>query len=273
MRSALLFGRDHHTTGALAAVAEGPAAITLSRGGFAKQYGHTELNEDAVLFAHDAGGTFVAVADGHHGASGAQAVIDYLEAEWAPRWTAPGRVVPDEASWLGEASRALGGANHALLADAAQRSLPPAPTTLALGVVRPDEGRVAWSGIGDSHVFGVTGEGATDWLAAALEGRRTAFLGYESLTDESLAVRSASGLADLGTLRALVLATDGLSETGIGVAEPAATVAAAARRCVAVDPELRPLELARQVAQAALDAHREHQSGDNVASAVVWTGR
>ena len=48
MRTATLIGRDHHVIGALAAVAEGPAAITLSRGGARKTYEHTEPNEDAI---------------------------------------------------------------------------------------------------------------------------------------------------------------------------------------------------------------------------------
>lgn len=272
MRSARLLGRDHHTLGALSAVAEGPAAITLSRGGAAKRYSHTEPNEDAVLFAHDEGGTFVAVADGHHGAAGAQAVIAYLEAEWAPRWTATRALPPDEAGWSAEATRALAGANHAVLADAARRGLPPAPTTLALGIVRCGEDRVLWAGIGDSHVFSVDAESAMDLLKASPTERRTAFLGYEALDAEAIAGRSAAGLCPCTGLCALVLATDGLSETGIGVEDPERAVHEAAAACAAVEPELRPLELARRVSGAALAAHRHHAAGDNIASAVVWLG-
>jgi len=272
LRSARLLGRDHHTLGALAAVAEGPAAITLSRGGAVKRYTHTEANEDATLFAHDDGGTFVAVADGHHGAAGAQAVIAYLEAEWAPRWTATAPLPPDEAGWSTEAMRALAGANDAVLADAARRGLPPAPTTLALGIVRCGEERVLWAGIGDSHVFSVDGESATDLLKASLADRRTAFLGYETLDARAIAGRSAAGLCPCTGLRALVLATDGLSETGIGVEEPERAVHEATLASAAVEPELRPLELARRVSGAALAAHRRHAAGDNIASAVVWLG-
>jgi hypothetical protein len=72
--------------------------------------------------------------------------------------------------------------------------------------------------------------------------------------------------------RAIVLATDGLSEPAIGVANPARAVAesvAAARRLGA---ELRPLGAARDLAERALDAQRANASGDNVATACMWLG-
>lgn len=272
MRSARLYGRDHHTVGALAAVAEGPAAITLSRGGYAKQYDHTEANEDAVSFAFDTGGTFLAVADGHHGASGAQAVIRYLEAEYAARWTAPADIAPSDSAWRDESGRALAGANHAILAAAAERSLPPAPTTLALCVIRPGEGRVLWAGIGDSHAFAVDHHTATDLLLSGTTGQRRSFLGYESTTAAGISARAVSGTTPLTPLRAFVLATDGLSERGIGVDDPAAAVLSAVRDCAGVDAELRPLAVARRVSNAAMQAHRAHSAGDNMASAVAWAG-
>jgi len=270
LRSAHLLGRDHHTIGAVAAVAEGPVAITLSRGGAPKRYTYVEPNEDATLFAHGVGGTLVAVADGHDGAGGAQTVIAYLESEWAPRWTGERDRPHDEASWRIEAERALAGANHAVLADAGRRGLPPAPTTLALAVVRRHEGAILWAGIGDSHVFTVEKTAACDVLKAALADQRRAFLGYEAMTDEILEARAAAGRLPSSETCALVLATDGLSETGIGVDDPERTVHALARDCIDVDPELRPLELARRVSGAALESHRRHDAGDNIASAAVW---
>jgi hypothetical protein len=38
----------------------------------------------------------------------------------------------------------------------------------------------------------------------------------------------------------------------------------------AAAPELRPLEAARALVEAALDAHRAQGAGDNVAAAVYW---
>jgi serine/threonine protein phosphatase PrpC len=268
-----LIGRDHHVFGHLAAIAEGPAAITLSRGGARKTYDHTEPNEDAVLFAHDRGGTLLVVADGHHGAAGSQVVIEFLESEWASRWTGAAAISDAGAEWQREAERVLVAANHALLADAGRRGLPPAPTTLALIIARPHEGIALWAGIGDSHVFAIDGHHARDLLAAQLAERRPSFLGYESLDTKSLAERAASGTIALAGLEALVLATDGLSERGIGVIDPAGAVLAAVEASREFQAELRPLELARRVGDAALAAHRANRAGDNIASAAIWLGR
>ena len=273
MRSARLFGRDHHTVGQLAVIAEGSAAITLSRGGARKTYDHTEPNEDAVLFAHSGHGVLLAVADGHHGAAGAQVVIEHLEAEWAGRWIGATPFGTSAETWRGEAERALVAANHAVLADAGRRGLPPAPTTLALVLARPQEGFGLWAGIGDSHVFVVDERSAIDVLGHAQADRRASFLGYESLDVRSLCERSASGVVPLDGLEALVLATDGLSETGIGVVDPAEAVHRAARSVRTFAAELRPLELARSVGDVALEAHRRNRAGDNIATAAVWLGR
>jgi len=272
-RTARLLGRDHHLLGVLAAVAEGPAAITLSRGGAPKQYAHTEPNEDATLFVLGPGGVLVAVADGHHGAAGSAAVLEHLASVCAEGWTALRDAPHSTSHWADEAVAALAGANHALLADAATRGLPPAPTTLAVALARPAEDRLLWTGIGDSHVFTVDDAAATDVLRKALAERGNAFLGYESLDEGALAKRSASGTVPLSALRAVVLASDGLSERGIGVGDPERTVHAATRASGQADAELRPLELARHVGDAALAAHRENAAGDNIATAVVWLSR
>ena len=71
-------------------------------------------------------------------------------------------------------------------------------------------------------------------------------------------------------VRAIVLATDGLSEQGIGVADPGAAVAEALHQAEATAPELRAACAARRVAERALASHREQRSGDNLACAVVW---
>ena len=88
MRSALLRGRDHTRIGITAAVAEGRAAIAISRGGAAKAYRYRDPNEDTALFAQGEGGVLLAVADGHGGCQAAEVVTDKLLASFASEWTA-----------------------------------------------------------------------------------------------------------------------------------------------------------------------------------------
>ena len=268
-RSAQLVGRNHHTIGALAAIAEGPAAITLSRGGFAKQYEHTEANEDATGFVYSPRGTLIAVADGHHGATGAQAAIAHLLEVCGPRWLDRSAPLSLE-DWIEESQRALLGANNAVLAEAAERDRPPAPTTLAFALFAPACGQIGWAGIGDSHLFGSTAGETHDWLGEALDGQRRAFLGYETWNEESLAGRTASGIQESESVRAVILATDGLSEPGIGVADPAGAIEQAVQQTTAQPLELRPLELARQASGIAMRSHQDQRAGDNIASAVLW---
>ena len=268
-RSALLFGREHQTLGALAAIGEGAVAITLSRGGFAKQYEHTESNEDASCFAYGPRGAFVAVADGHHGASGAQTAIQFLANEWAPRWLVRSESQnPDQ--WIKESRQALADVNQAVLAEAAQRDYPPAPTTLAFAVFSEASNQIAWAGIGDSHIFASSTEETQDWLGKALSEKRRRFLGYEKLTLESLAEHSGSGICPSTSLRAIVLATDGLSEPQIGVADPAAAITESVEQSRSVPWDRRALELARQVSGVAMRAHQQQKAGDNIATAALW---
>ncbi|MCH2187107.1 protein phosphatase 2C domain-containing protein [Myxococcota bacterium] len=268
-RSAQLVGRNHHSIGALAAIAEGPAAITLSRGGFAKQYEHTEPNEDAAGFVYAPQGALIAVADGHHGATGAQAAVAYLVETCGRRWLEEATPVSPE-NWIEESRQALFGANHAVLSEAAERNRPPAPTTLAFAFAFSNGQAIGWAGIGDSHLFGSTEEETRDWLGEELAGKRRGFLGYESWTEESLADRAACGIKDDEDVCALILATDGLSEPGIGVDDPARAVQQAVQQATAQQPELRPLELARRASGMAMRAHRDQRAGDNIASAVLW---
>ena len=59
VRSAQLHGRDVEAIGAIESVAEGPAAIALSRGGSAKRYEHVDRNEDACSFTIGPGGVLI----------------------------------------------------------------------------------------------------------------------------------------------------------------------------------------------------------------------
>jgi hypothetical protein len=71
----------------------------------------------------------------------------------------------------------------------------------------------------------------------------------------------------LEDVEAVVLATDGLSERGIGVTDPAAAVTDAVAASADVDAVLRPSVLARGLLETALDAHADQRAGDNIAVA------
>jgi serine/threonine protein phosphatase PrpC len=267
MRSALLRGRDHTRIGITAAVAEGRAAIAISRGGAAKAYRYRDPNEDAALFAQGEGGVLLAVADGHGGCDAAEIAAERLLARFAPDWT--GRVAPGlREAWANRAAAALGELNAAILERVAQGGVATSRSTLALALLRPGEDLFAFASLGDSHVFQVTaGEVRTlgTWL-----GRRPCFLGLASETVESLAGKHASGVQPLSGTRAVVLVTDGLSERGIGLAKPEQAVAECAEAAARGKPDLQPLAVARGVVERALAEHLRNHSGDNVAAAVAW---
>jgi serine/threonine protein phosphatase PrpC len=283
--SALLLGRDHQQLGALACVAEGPAAITLSRGGARKTYDHVEPNEDAVLFAYAEhlgqveparveparpGGLLVAVADGHHGSSGSQAALEHIEAEVAPRWTAAAPGIEGEPAWTAAVLEVLVECNDAVLARAGALGIPSAPTTLSLALVRPSEDLFVYACVGDSHLFRVDAHGARDLGWTSNGNARTYFLGGRAQAAEEIAARSTFGSAPCTGIRAVALATDGLSEIGIGVADPVGAVLAAIEAADGVSPSLRPLEACKHLSRTALRAQREQQAGDNVGCAVLW---
>lgn len=277
MRTALLLGHQHHTLEAVAAIAEGPAAITLCRGGAHKTYGHTDPNEDASCFAIGAGGTLVAVADGHHGARGAERALEWLLETVAGTWTSDDPPASSPEAWCEQMARALREIHRAVLVQGESLGVAPAPTTLSLAVVRPGEDLVVHASVGDSHLFLTSrdeGEGneARDVGWASTGKRRCYFLGdsYEGgLLEERQWVVGSESLAGLG---AIVVATDGLSERQIGVDDPSAAAVEAVAHGSTAEPHLRPLETCRHLTEAALAAHRKNASGDNIGAAVVWLG-
>jgi hypothetical protein len=95
------------------------------------------------------------------------------------------------------------------------------------------------------------------------------FLGNPANDLGTLTKNSVVGVESLANTRAVILATDGISEPGIGVDLPEFTVSECAAGADRFAPELRPLELARNVAEAALAAHQRHRAGDNIATAVT----
>ncbi|MEZ4216264.1 MAG: protein phosphatase 2C domain-containing protein [Myxococcota bacterium] len=273
-RAHRLLGARCVEVGSVEGVAQGACAIALSRGGAAKVYDHTEPNEDAAAFAEGAGGVLLAVADGHDGAHGAEAAIAAVVDAIAPAACAATPPVAGGAdagrAWNDWLYAALQTASARAIADAAARRLPPAPTTLAIALVRPGDDLVAWAGVGDSHVLACAAERVEERGWAALGAHASPhFLGLPEETWHR--ANTALGCAPLGGLRALALATDGLSEVGIGVDHPEEAVAEAlaVARGVAVPPACRAQRFARALAEAALAAHRRRRSGDNVAVA-AW---
>jgi len=269
MRQATLLGEHHTRLGALAAVAEGDAAITICRGGAAKTYSYTDPNEDAALFVIGEHGVLLAVADGHDGHQGSAAALTTLAGARAASWCAAAAPI-DAARWRTESTRAVVEANHEVLAEAGRRGAPPAPTTFAFALWRRHEGSVHGAAVGDSHVFFAASDAARD-IAGGLsrDAKRGAFLGRGELSEAEAEAWTAVETTPAGELRAIVLATDGISERGIGVEDPEAEVHRACDHAWPADHEVRPLAVAKAVTAVALGAQRRQRAGDNIACAVV----
>jgi serine/threonine protein phosphatase PrpC len=268
MRTAHLRGRDHGELGAVAATAEGPAAIALSRGGAPKTYEYVDPNEDAACFALGPAGALVGVADGHRGCEAAEEALARIVADHAPAWT--GADGPADATgWRDAALAALWRTQLALREAAAGR--PGARTTVALALARFAEARLYWVSLGDSHVFRATPRGVHDLAAAGRSCPPRSFLGGESLDPAELAERAVSGDVPAPDTRALVLATDGVSGEEVGLEDAAGALADVVERAARGPRDLRPLEAARGLVRLANDSHLRRRSGDNVAVAVLWS--
>lgn len=266
MRSALLSGREHTALGAIDVIAEGPCAIAISRGGAPKTYSHTEPNEDACGFAWGPGGVMIAVADGHHGAMGAEIALRNLLERRAGIWT-------DEAPVTGEAlqaqaSEAVRDINTAILDEAARCKLPPSPTTLCFAVIRPAEGLFVHASVGDSHIFWTKSGTPRDLGWGAHGAGSPAYVGTGAALDVEGKCHVASEM--LTGSRSIVLVTDGFSETGIGHAAPASELESIQERTLNQVEALRPVETCRGVAESAIAIQRKNRAGDNLGCA-VWT--
>ena len=247
----------------IAAVAEGPLALALSRGGAPKRYAHKEPNEDAAGFAWTEWGQVLAVADGHAGSAAACLAIERALAHAPP--------------WLERAPLALdarfGDEVGALLRDVQQRILAGpasagARTTLALALARPREGWLALASLGDSLLFCATDAGARA-LGPGHSARPT-FLGTPKLDPRELAAACWIDLRPLRGVRSVVLASDGFSQPDLGLRDPEGVISHALAQAGRERAELRPLAFARDLTARALAAQREQKSGDNVACAVLW---
>ncbi len=263
MRSALLRGREHVLLDAVDAVAEGNVAIALSRGGAAKRYAYREPNEDAAAFAQGEAGVFAAVADGHGGFEASEIALTHLLGEPATQWTeAPGAL--DAERFRRQALAAIHDASRAIAREGGRQE---ARTTLSFAVLVPAAGCLLHAAIGDSHLF-LAGESGVRELAPA--GEHMGFLGAPDPRLETLARLARVGVTSLAGVRAVVLATDGLSEVGVGVEKPVNAVADALRHAQNTPSGAPALELARRLVETALAAQRRQRSGDNVAVAAVW---
>lgn len=265
--TAILYGRDHLGIGRIGAVAQGPAAIAISRGGAPKTYHYKDPNEDAAAFALGPGGLLLAVADAHGGCGAAEVAVEHLVRVCAPVWT---RTVAPGGDWTECVHRAIGDSHMAILQSVARGGVATSRTTLAFALIRPGEDRIAVGAIGDSHVFRVAADAVSD-LARPAEVA-PAFLGGPADTLESLAPYCVSAIGPASGARAVMVLSDGLSERGIGVADPDDSVAEAVATAAREKPALRPIAAARGAIERALAAHVANRAGDNVACASAWLG-
>ena len=268
MRSALLRGREHLEIGAIDAVAEGPAAIAISMGGAKKTYAHTDPNEDGALFAVGDAGILLAVADGHRGFEASEVVLEHLLAHPGPQWVESGGVTPE--TWNRHALAAICDANEEILRERLDTEMGTSRTTLCLALALPGADALLYTCVGDSHLFQVRPGSVVDLAAGGATGGLGFFLGHGHETLESLAEKCRIGVEPLANTLAVVLASDGLSEHQVGVADPIAAVRKGVEAARNAASELRPLEVSRSIIEMALTAHRKNPSGDNVCTAVLW---
>jgi serine/threonine protein phosphatase PrpC len=266
VRNAQLRGPDHPTLGGIAVVAEGPVAIALSRGGAPKRYAHREPNEDAAGFAWSDWGVVLAVADGHEGSAAACLAVERVIAQHAPRWLERAPIALDTRFSL-EAAALVRAVQAQILADPRAAG---SRTTLAVALARPREGWLGLISVGDSLLF-THGAAGVHTLGTSSDAP-TVFLGSQRLELADLVAATFVDVVALHGQGAVVLASDGLSEQGIGVADPEAAISPAAAQAARAADALRPLTLARGVVSRALDAQRAQRSGDNIASAALWLG-
>jgi len=273
METSFLRGRDHHRIGGVELESLGPAAVALSRGGARKTYSYTDQNEDCVAFALGEGGQLVVAADGHHGELGSEAAIQTILDEFAHDWVAARAPAQGESEWRDLGIEALLRANRAILEIAGRNQLPPAPTTFVLALARPQDDLLLHLSVGDSHLFAIDHGEAVELGGRNPDWRFTPFLGYEEARRELIEEFSIVGVRGLSNLRAIVLATDGLSEPGIGVEDPAATVySTVAQVALEAAPDRRAVDTCRSVVEIALNAHQQQKAGDNMGCSVVWLG-
>jgi serine/threonine protein phosphatase PrpC len=265
VRHAQLRGPEHVIFGGIAVVAEGGLGIALSRGGAPKPYAHREPNEDCVGFVWSEWGAALALADGHHGSGAASLAVERALAH-APRWLERAPIALID-RFRADADALVRKVHQEIVKEHASSG---SRTTLAVALARPGEGWLGLVSVGDSLLF--TCGAAGTHRARGGERSEAAFLGTARMDPADL---SAATFVDVRSLRgeqAVVLASDGFSQPGIGVTDPEAAIMEVTRDAERRDPARASLELARGVVQRALDVQRATRSGDNVSAAVLWLG-
>ncbi len=265
MPTARLLGADATRLDEVSVIGEGPAAIAISRGGASKNYPHKDPNEDAAAFVVSEHGGLAVVADGHAGRQGAEVAVARILEHHAPRWLGSGDVA---SVFVSEAAEVVADVNRAMVQAALDNDPEPSRSTLSLALVRPGDDFAAALSVGDSHVFRLGETGAEEWIPQT--SARTLYLGEASHDPARLEPAVRASDTDLTRLFGLILATDGLSELGIGVEDPELAVGLACKDALAGDPDRVPVATARGVVERALEAQRTNRAGDNAASAVLW---
>lgn len=266
MNAAILVGRSQRELGAIGEQVGGGIAAALSRGGAAKPYAHTDPNEDAVLAARGTRGALVAIADGHWGARAAEIAIEVVrDAHLADFIDGPERSAD---RWYQDVLHLLVTANDAILAAHGEEER--SRTTFALALARPAENLLVATSVGDSHLFA----GAPDAVREVLpRPRKLSVLGHEPWTASQAERTARFDVRPLEAVDVLVAVTDGLSEKGIGVADPLAAVSEAVTAARSADTAHRAARIARAIVDTALAAHVANDAGDNVAAGVAWVER
>jgi hypothetical protein len=266
MKRALLLGRTQQAFGEVGEVADANVAVALSRGGAPKPYAHTDPNEDAVLAASGARGFLVAAADGHWGLHASEAAIERLWEAFVADWVDGPERSADR--WYQDLLHALVVLNEAVFAAHAEDVKP--RTTFAIALARPGEDLLVATSIGDTHLFVATPDAVREILP---KPRKFSVLGQERWSASKLEQIARFHVHPLAGVQVLVAVTDGLSEEGIGVADPEAAVRAAVDAARPLPPRARAGATARAVVDTALAAHVAQQAGDNVGAAVAWRPR
>lgn len=266
MKHTLLLGRAQQAFGDVGAASDANVAVALSRGGAAKPYAHTDPNEDAVLAASGARGFLVAAADGHWGLHASEAAIERLRGAFVPDWVDGPERSPDR--WYQDVLHALVALNEAVFASHAGDAKP--RTTFALAFVRPKEELLVAASIGDTHLFVATPDAVREILP---KPRKFHVLGQQRWSASRLEQIARFEVHPCAGVEALIAATDGLSEEGIGVADPEATVRATVDAARTLPLTARAAATARGIVDAAVAAHVAQQAGDNIGAAVAWRPR
>ncbi len=204
------------------------------------------------------------MADGHWGESGARIAIQQV-AEFARTWVED-RSVREPSLWQDALIDAVQAAHRALVAAAEGKRGP--RTTLSLALARRPEGAFFSACVGDSHLFWIDRERCLDLGWPRDQPAR--FLGQRDV--DAAWVRQATRI-ETGTLRdtrALLAATDGLSEPGIGVDDPPLAVLEALEESSPYPQAERAAVAAHRLATTTCETHARNGAGDNIAIAVAW---